>query len=114
MVEMGILAGDYLIIERQDSGWWPQPEDLVVTKYLPYNPKRSVEYEPNPNEYVGPVVKVYHRRFGERGCVLGWTKINDLNPYLINADELMPIGKVVGVYRDYRTSIKKTPTLRNL
>lgn len=112
MEALGILSDDYLIIERQDSLWWPLPQDLIVTKYLPHNPNRSYEYSPDPDEFVGPVVKIYLQRSGEKGCHLGWRNSNEQNPYLINADGLMPLGKVIGIYRDYRKfTIPKTTIL---
>lgn len=102
MEAMGILSGDYVIIERQDSLWWPDIQDLIVTRYLPHDPKRNSEVTPDLTDYVGPVVKVYLKRFEEKGCYLGWRKSNNQNPNLIEADDIMPIGKVIGSYRDYR------------
>lgn len=104
MEEMGIFSGDYVIVEIQNSMWKPEPNDMIVTRYLPHDPNRSEEYEPSDDDYVGPVVKVYKKKFGERGYQLGWRKFNERNPYSINADALKPIGKVIGVYRDYRKS----------
>jgi SOS-response transcriptional repressor LexA len=90
----GILDGDYLIVEKQDSLWWPDPNDLIVTTYLPY------EIKPTALEYQGPTVKIYLRRVGEKGCELGWKRNNETNPYIILALDLKPIGKVIGIYRN--------------
>ncbi|MCA9886401.1 MAG: hypothetical protein KC708_25685, partial [Anaerolineae bacterium] len=38
MEALGILGGDYLIVEKQDSLWWPTPQDIVVAMYLPHDP----------------------------------------------------------------------------
>lgn len=91
MVQEGILDGDYVIVEKQDSLWWPEPQDMIVTMYLP-DTKTDIEF-------VGPVLKIYLKRDGEHGCELGWHKANETNIYKIKARDLRPIGKVVGVYR---------------
>ena len=92
MVQEGILDGDYVIVEKQDSLWWPQPQDMIVTMYLPDSGTAT--------EFVGPVLKIYLKRAGERGCELGWHKANETNIYKIKARDLRPVGKVIGVYRD--------------
>ena len=92
MVQEGILEGDYVIVEKQDSLWWPEPQDMIVTMYLPDSPTAT--------EYVGPVLKIYLKRDGERGCELGWRRSNETNMFKINARDLQPIGKVIGVYRE--------------
>jgi SOS-response transcriptional repressor LexA len=92
MVQEGILEGDYVIVEKQDSLWWPEPQDMIVTMYLPASKKDL--------EFVGPVLKIYLKRDGERGCELGWRRANDTNIYKIKARALQPIGKVIGVYRE--------------
>lgn len=102
MVEMGIFSGDYILVELKESTWWPDQGDTIIATYVPHQPARSEEDEPSDSEYVGPVVKVYKERFGEKGCQLGWQKFNARNPYLIRADALKPMGKVIGVYRDYQ------------
>jgi SOS-response transcriptional repressor LexA len=92
MVQEGILEGDYVIVEKQDSLWWPEPQDMIVTMYLPDSATNT--------EYVGPVLKIYLKRDGERGCELGWRKANETNIFKIKARDLQPIGKVIGVYRE--------------
>lgn len=92
MVQEGILDGDYVIVEIQDSLWWPEPQDMIVAKYLPETEMAS--------EFIGPVLKIYIKRDGERGCELGWHKANEKNIYKIKARDLQPIGKVIGVYRE--------------
>jgi len=104
MVELGILEGDYVIVEKQGDLWWPQPQDIIITKYLPHDPNRSLYEETDPDEFQGPVLKVYLKRVGERGCKLGWKRNNENNPYIIEADALQPIAKVSGVYRDIKSS----------
>lgn len=104
MREMGIFPGDLAIIELLGSSWWPSPQDVILTKYLPHNTERADDIEPNPADYVGPVIKVYLGRFGERGCRLGWKTSNDKNPFLIKADGILPIGRVIQVVRDYNYS----------
>lgn len=100
MKEVGIFDGDYAIVEMQDSLWWPDPQDVIIANYLPHDPKRSRDYKPNQADFIGPVIKVYKCRFQERGCELGWRRANEKNPYIIYADELRPIGKVIGIYRN--------------
>lgn len=92
MVQEGILDGDYVIVEKQDSLWWPEPQDMIVTMYLPDSETVI--------EFVGPVLKIYLKRDGERGCELGWHKANETNIFKIKARDLRPIGKVIGVYRE--------------
>lgn len=92
MVQEGILEGDYVIVEKQDSLWWPEPQDMIVTMYLPDSRTAT--------EFLGPVLKIYIKRYGEHGCELGWHKANETNIYKIKARDLRPIGKVIGVYRD--------------
>lgn len=92
MVQEGILDGDYVIVEKQDSLWWPEPQDMIVATYLPDTEASS--------EFVGPVLKIYLKRDGEHGCELGWHKSNETNIYKIKARDLQPIGKVIGVYRE--------------
>ncbi len=92
MVQEGILEGDYVIVEKQDSLWWPEPQDMIVTMYLPDSKTDT--------EFLGPVLKIYIKRDGERGCELGWHKANETNIYKIKARDLRPIGKVIGVYRE--------------
>jgi len=92
MVQEGILEGDYVIVEKQDSLWWPDPQDMIVAMYLP---ESAID-----TEYVGPVLKIYLKRDGERGCELGWRKANEVNIFKIKARDLQPIGKVIGVYRE--------------
>src|SRR5687768_7683313 len=52
MVQEGILEGDYVIVEKQDSLWWPEPQDMIVTMYLP----------DSNTEFLGPVLKIYIKR----------------------------------------------------
>jgi SOS-response transcriptional repressor LexA len=92
MVQEGILDGDYVIVEKQDNLWWPSPQDMIVTMYLPESVTET--------DYVGPVLKIYLKRDGERGCELGWRKANETNIFKIKARDLQPIGKVIGVYRE--------------
>lgn len=105
MVAQGILPGDFVIVERQDSLWWPERQDMIIARYLPHNPDRNlqdnifVEESIENADYVGPTLKIYLQRFGENGCELGWRTDNDHNPYVIKADHLIPLGKVIGVYR---------------
>lgn len=103
MQELGILNQDFVIVEKQDSLWWPEPQDVIVARYLPHDPKRNFQDYEDPDNYIGPVVKVYLQRFGESGCELGWKRENETNPYIIQADHLIPIGKVKGVYRKIDT-----------
>lgn len=108
MVAMGIFPGDYVIVEKQDSLWCPEAQDVIVTDYLPHDPNRRYdESVPSQNEYVGPVLKIYKPRIGRPRHELGWGKRSGQNPYLIQADDIRPIGKVVGVYRDYRSPMAK-------
>jgi len=99
MVALGILDGDYVVVEKQDSLWWPSRQDMIVTRYLPHDPDRRNVENVDDTEYIGPVVKIYQQRFGEKGCELGWREANEINQYLIRADDLKPIGKVIAVYR---------------
>lgn len=99
MIELGILDGDYVVVEKQDGPWWPDRQDMIVTWYLPHDPNRKNVVNVDDSEYIGPVVKIYQQRFGEKGCELGWRSTNEINPYLIKADDLKPIGKVIAVYR---------------
>jgi SOS-response transcriptional repressor LexA len=92
MVQEGILEGDYVIVEKQDSLWWPEPQDMIVTMYVPDSGTTT--------EFLGPVLKIYLKRYGERGCELGWHKANETNIYKIKARDLRPLGKVIGIYRD--------------
>lgn len=103
MTELGILNGDYVIVERQDSLWWPDPQDLIIARYLPHNSMRGSDGNVDYEDYVGPTIKVYIKRFDEHGCELGWRGDNDKNPYVIKADHLIPIAKVIGVYRTIDT-----------
>lgn len=108
MIAMGILPGDYVIVEKQESLWRPDPQDLIVTYYLPHDPTRKhQDCRPSDDEYVGPVIKVYRPGTGKVRHELGWIKRNAQNPHLIKADDIKPIGKVVGSYRDYQSSIPK-------
>lgn len=92
MVQEGILEGDYVIVEKQDGLWWPEPQDMIVTMYVSDSGAAT--------EFLGPVLKIYIKRYGERGCELGWHRANETNIYKIKARDLRPIGKVIGVYRD--------------
>jgi len=108
MVAMGIMPGDYVIVEEQQTLWVPESQDLIVTYYLPHDPKRrSGEYTPSEDEYVGPVLKIYRPSAGMPQHRLGWSKRNARNLYSIQADDIIPVGKVVGVYRDYRGPMAK-------
>lgn len=103
MTELGILNGDYVIVEKQDSLWWPEPQDLIIARYLPHDPMKDSDESYDYEDYVGPTIKVYIKRFDEKGCELGWRGDNDKNPYVIQADHLIPIAKVIGVYRSIDT-----------
>lgn len=109
MEEIGIFDGDYVIVEIRD-GWWPQPQQLIVTRYLPHNPKRSLDDHVEESEFVGPVLKIYFHRFSEQGAELGWKRRNEQNPYIIKADRLKPIGNVIGVYRDQKNLNSRLPS----
>lgn len=69
-----------------------EPQDMIVTMYLPDSGAAT--------EFIGPVLKIYIKRYDERGCELGWHKANETNIFKIKARDLRPIGKVIGVYRD--------------
>ena len=108
MEEIGIFDGDYVIVERNDA-WWPDPQQLIITRYLPHDPKRSLDDHVEDSDFIGPVLKVYFRRFGEQGAELGWRRHNERNPFVIKADRLKPVGKVTGVYRDQRNLNSRLP-----
>lgn len=114
MQALGILEGDFLIVERRDTDWWPDSSDMIIARYLPHNPSRPWGDVPDPTEYVGPVVKVFLEKRGKKGCVLGWTTSNELNIHQFEADELIPIAKVIGVYRDYARAPKAKPWLLSI
>lgn len=71
MEKEGILNGDFVIVERQDSLWWPSPQDMIVASYLPASANYGKTSQISPTDFVGPVLKVYIRRVGENGCELG-------------------------------------------
>lgn len=104
MEALGIFPGDFVIVEKSTDHWWPKPQDVIIAKYLPHVPNRGAVDNVDPDEYIGPVLKVYHQRFGEKGCELGWRRNNESNPYFIKADDLIPIGKVTGVFRSLISS----------
>ena len=96
----GIFEGDYVIVEKQDSLWWPSPQDMIVTRYLPSDADYVAVSQISPSDYLGPVLKIYIKRVGENGCELGWRRFNEDNQYIIQALDLKPVGKVIGVYRN--------------
>lgn len=43
MMAIGIFPGDYIIVEKQESLWRPETQDIIVTYYLPHDPNRTYE-----------------------------------------------------------------------
>ncbi|MGA7193303.1 MAG: hypothetical protein WBW94_06695, partial [Anaerolineales bacterium] len=111
MLELGIYPNDLVIIEHRDELWTPERQDLIVTKYLPHIPKKRMSDSVGSDEYVGPVLKVYAKRFGETGAeleaILGWRRGNERNRRVIKADDIKPIGKVIGLYRDFKKYVAR-------
>jgi SOS-response transcriptional repressor LexA len=101
MEQEGIFEGDYVLVEKLGRFEQPSPQDMIVAKYLPK------ESEPtdrnaliNPDDLVGPTVKIFVRKFGKSEVELGWRKDNKGNPWAIRTKELHTIGRVVGIYRN--------------
>jgi SOS-response transcriptional repressor LexA len=120
MENENIFAGDYVIVQQYQGSEWPREGEMIVTRYLPYYAEQDdeddwMDYSDITDESLeGPVVK-YLRDVeevkglqdveevkGRRIYCLGWRKTNGQRDSIIKTHVLLPIGRVLGVYRDIR------------
>jgi SOS-response transcriptional repressor LexA len=102
MEHEGIREGDYVIVQPYASPYGPKQGDLIVTKYLPLINEADVEEIGTILDDLleGPTIKYYAEIAGEaRPIRLSWRRDVDRSPYTIATKYVIPIGKVVGVYR---------------
>ncbi len=107
MEHEGIFDGDFVIVEEYDGLEWPQHGELIVTKYYPLDSEKENQADDIPeSDFMDLTLKVYSEQFNSNKKVyrLGWKKDNQSNTYVISASRLIPKGKVIGVYRNLRTS----------
>ncbi len=107
MEHEGIFDGDFVIIEEFNGIDWPKQGDLIVAKYYPLENECDNPIDEIPEtDYMDLTLKIYSEQVGsnKKTYRLGWKKGNLSNPYVILASRLIPKGKVIGVYRNLRTS----------
>lgn len=99
MVEERIYPNDYVIVSLFDKGNTPAHGDLVVVKYIPYEPFTESYSETQFSEemYEGPTLKYYYEENGY--FRLSTRKSHRENPHTIKASAVRAIGKVIGTYR---------------
>lgn len=104
-----IFAGDYVIVQQYQRSEGPREGEMIVTKYLPYYAEQDdeddwMDYLDITDESLeGPVVKYLRdveEAEGKLIYCLGWRKANEQRDSIIKTRVLLPIGRVLGVYRN--------------
>lgn len=101
MEHENIYDGDYIIVENYVGLEKPNVGDIIVTRYIEDIPDETIEI--SPDDFSGLTVKVYSGEIYRGNTILyklSWKKDKVFNPYTIIARGLIPVGRVIGVYRD--------------
>jgi len=102
MEHEGIFSGDYAIVQSFSKGHFPKQRELIVAKYLPAKNDAYVDDWSNIDEYLleGPTIKYYTNVAGaEREHRLSWKTNIRKSDYTIESKYIVPVGRVMGVYR---------------
>jgi len=108
MESAGIMDGDYVIVELIKEIWRIGEGQIIVARYLEASPDIDTnEYDDIDPYLIGFTLKVYRGEFedNEKGKYYRLGKIRDYgnqNPFEIKAKVIQPVGKVIGVYRNYK------------
>lgn len=97
----GIYDGDWLVVEKWKSGL-PRPGEMIVAGYLPASSTQAFR-ESEWGDFLGPIVAFFEEAAGEQGSWAGRLVWGRRGPYRqeITVHALRPIGKVVGLYREF-------------
>jgi len=97
----GLFEGDLVIVEEFKNYQFPKPNQLIVTKYIPL-PGKKFRSDEDYYEPLGPTLKHVretNKADGTKYYRLSWKNEVESNPYTIEAAQIFPIGKVIGIYR---------------
>lgn len=102
-----IFEGDYVIVQTYKDSKKPKQGELLVVEYLPIKEESHVQPEQLysgigiPNDFLeGPTVKYYYE---QEDCYrLSHRKGHQSSEFTIKALYVHPIGRVIGVYRQYQ------------
>lgn len=107
MISEDIHEGDYVIVEEflRDIAEKPNIGELIVTRYIPYHMKDQIGIRQfDEDDYLGPTLKRYYtRQIGHQEYIeLGWLGGSSGKGEKLNAIDISPIGRVIGLFRDLR------------
>ena len=103
-----IFEGDFVIVEEfaHTSAEQPSIGELIVARYLPYHMRNEFEDQQySEDDYEGPTLKRYYtRQIDSREVIeLSWRGGIKGSSEKLMAVDIIPIGRVIGLFRDLRS-----------